>query len=159
MSFGNSITEFSQVAVGTTGYTIKCDTTSLLFDKLNQVQAQASATDTPSPAVAEVTQAQLQQYLNSASAPDLAFNYGNGEATIFFKTSVFPYEETTRFALFGLRNIQKCTSDSDFLDVPDKDFALVQAYALEQAGIISKGAAQKNILDTIEDEERRVRNE
>ena len=156
--FGNSVTDFSRSAVGSGGYTIKLDVTGLLIDKITGVQAQSSPTDTPSPVNLESNLFALQGYLNSP-APNLAFNYSNGEVTILFNLTAFPYVSATRFAIFGLRNAQKMVNDTDYLDTPDRDIALVNAYALELTWLSQKGFAPVGVLETIENQERRIKDE
>lgn len=72
----------------------------------------------------------------------------------------FPYSSTTRLALFGYRNAQGTTSDSDKLDLPDKDINLLKAYVLKDAYMMSKrGYVPKSVEDTIKTEEKRIREE
>ena len=151
MAFGNKVTDFSQVAVGTVGYTIRIDTVSLLAYNIEFVQAQDSATSTPEPATQEVSLAVLQSYLNSTGAPDLAFNYSYNECTIFLKTSVFPYEDTTRVGLYGTRNPLKLESLDQKLDIADQDLdlfiAFVRKHAAELVGKAVPYDVQKKIKE------------
>lgn len=130
--FGNKVTDFSIASSGSYGYTTKVNLSSLLFYSVTEVQAQNSADSTPVPVSGEVSREAIQRYLNDVNCPDLAFNYAGGEAIIFFKKDVYPYEDTIRFAAFGLRNPQKMTSDSDVIDCPDKYIGLVKTYAISE---------------------------
>lgn len=85
MPFGNKVTDYTQAALGNYGYTLKIDVTSLLMHKINAVQAQKDPNDTFAPVVSEVTIDVLQSYLNEVNCPRLAFNYSDGQATMFFK--------------------------------------------------------------------------
>jgi len=150
MAFGNSVTDFSQISIGTVGYTIRIDTTGLRAFRVRFVQAQASASDTPSPVTSEVALETIQEYLNSNVAPDLAFNFGYGEVTVFFKISVFPYTTNTRIALFGERNPVAMVQPDDKADFADQDLELFTNYVLKHAYILQKIPVPGNI-------ERRIR--
>lgn len=156
--FGNSVTDFSQQAIGTYGYTVKIatDPTSLNAAEITAVQAQASASDTPSPVTSEVSINTIQGYLNDFACPDLAFNFDGGNVTIFFKTSVFAYVSATRVALVGKRNAQATTADSDLLDIVDDDLGLLIAYILQSAYLSFKNTKSKAVEDSIETEERKI---
>jgi hypothetical protein len=156
MDFGNSVNNFLQVAIGTHGYTIKIDVTGLLFYKVTKVQAQVAPADTQEPVTAESTLSKIQAYLNDSACPDLAFNFGANICIIFFKTSVFAYADTTMFALFGLRNAQRTTSDNDLLDFPIENMKYVMNLALKIAYELKKGSATKQITDAIAEEELRI---
>ncbi len=159
MGFGNKITDYAQTAIGSYGYTVKIDTTALLFENIADIQAQASASSTPAPSIGEVPLSTLMGYLNDVNCPNLSYNFSNGEITICFNTIAFPYVDATRFALFGLRKAQAATSDGDFLDFPDKDRRLALNYALREAYEIIKGKCPQDIQEIIDDEELRVKNE
>lgn len=102
---------------------------------------------------------------NPTPAYPTSGNVTDGTAIFQFVANVpipdsIPYLSTSRIAVFGKRNAQNTTSDSDLLDVPDKDIELVKAYALENAfGIAKNGYIPKWIKDRIKDEERRLRND
>ena len=85
MSFGNKVTDFVQSAIGLYGYTLKIDVTALLIYQVNSVQAQKNANDTYPPVLSEVSSEVIQGYLNDVNCPRLAFNFGDGQCTIFFK--------------------------------------------------------------------------
>lgn len=150
MAFGNSIVDFSQASIGTIGYTVRIDTTGLRTFKTKFVQAQATSSSTPVPATQEVLLETIQGYLNDSEAPDLAFNNGYGEITIFLKTSVFPYLTNTRIALFGIRNPIPMTLSTDKADFSDRDLELFINYALRYAYSLQKIPVPGNV-------ERRIR--
>jgi len=158
MAWGNSVTEINQIGVGTVGYAIRVDTTSLLAYKITGVQAQASASDTPAPAIEEVSLTDLMAYLNDSGAPDLAFNYGFGEVHIFFKTSAFPYASDTRFTMFGKRNPIKITTLGDKLDIADKDVELFLNYAIKHAALMTGNAIPFQVDKTIRQKELEITN-
>ena len=85
MSFGNKVTDFLQASVGLYGYTLKIDVRTLLFNKVGSVQAQKNPNDTFAPVESEVNMNVIQGYLNDVNSPRLAFNFGDGQCTIFFK--------------------------------------------------------------------------
>lgn len=160
MAFGQSITDITRDSIGTYGYIAKVNTVDLKTYVIEEVQAQADPSDTPAPVTAGVSRDTLFAYLNDSGCPDLAFCDAEGECNIFLKTSEFPYLSTTRIALFGKRIAQDATTDSDKLDVPDRDIELVKAYALKDAYITKKnGYVPKGVSDTIKVEERRINNE
>lgn len=69
-----------------------------------------------------------------------------------------PYLSTSRIAVFGKRQAQNTSSDTDLLDLPDKDIELLKAYALEDAyGMAKGGYVPKWVKDKIRTEERRLR--
>jgi len=158
MAWGNSVTELNQIGVGTVGYAIRVDTTSLLAYKITGVQAQSSASDTPAPATEEVDLMDLMAYLNDTSAPDLAFNYGFGEVHIFFKTSVFAYDAATRFSLFGKRNPIKVATLGDKLDIADRDVELFLAYAIKHAALMTGNPIPFQVEKTIRQKELEITN-
>jgi hypothetical protein len=159
MAFGSSVSYLTQNAVGSYGYIVKINTAELLAERIEAVQAQDSSSDTPEPVEGNTSISALYAYLNDSACPDLAYNYSDGECSIFFKTSVFPYEATTRYALFGKRKAQNCTSDSDLLDCPDRDLNLLIAYCLDVAYQLKKNGTPKWIYDKIKIAERALRNE
>jgi hypothetical protein len=85
MAFGSRVTDFPQSAIGLFGYTLKIDLTSLLFHKVTEVQAQIGPSNTPEPFYTEEKLATVQSYLNNPNCPRLAFNYSDGNVTIFCK--------------------------------------------------------------------------
>lgn len=157
MAFGSAVTGVAQNAVGSYGYIVKINTAELLAETIEAVQAQDSTSDTPEPVVDAVSIAALHGYLNDSACPDLGFSFSDGECSIFFKTSVFPYVSTTRYALFGLRKAQNCTADGDYLDCPDRDLNLVFAYCLQLAYNLKKSGTPKHIYDTIKNGEKDIR--
>lgn len=85
MAFGSKVTDFAQSVAGYYGYIIKMDVTSLLMHKVNAVQAQKDPDDTFAPVIGEVKIETLGSYLNEVNCPRLAFNYSDGQVTVFFK--------------------------------------------------------------------------
>lgn len=85
MAFGSKVTDFPQSAVGLFGYTLKIDLTSLLFHSVTEVQAQVGPANTPEPFLTEEKLPAVQSYLNNPNCPRLAFNYSDGNVTLFFK--------------------------------------------------------------------------
>ena len=158
MAFGNKVTELTQIAIGTTGYVVRIDTTSLIAYSITGVQAQASASDTPEPVTSEVSLNVLMSYLNDTDGPDLAFYYGYGEVYIYFNTTTFPYVDTTRFILIGKRNPLKATSGTDKLDIADKDLELFMAYAIKYAAILSNEPIPYSIEKIIREKELEIEN-
>lgn len=157
MAFGSSVTGLTQQAEGTYGYIVKINTANLLAQTIESVQAQTATDDTPEPVSGQTQVSSLYGYLNDSNAPDLAFNYSDGECQIFFNTSVFPYDALTRFALFGKRKAQNCESDGDLLDCPDRDLNLLLAYCLQTAYSLDKNGVPKWIYDRIKTGEREIR--
>ena len=74
-------------------------------------------------------------------------------------SNVFSYLDATRFAVFGKRKSQKAALDADALDLPEKDIRLMINYALRAAWNIKEKHIPKEIVDIIDEEEARVRNE
>jgi len=159
MAFGNSITDFSQASIGTVGYTVRIDTTGLKTFRVRFVQAQATSSDTPEPAVAESTLADIQSFLNDTGAPDLAFNFGYGETTVFLKTSVFPYVVATRISLFGERNPVTMVEDADKADFADNDLELFVNYVLKYAYNLQKIPVPGNVEKSIRELETQVKDD
>lgn len=157
MAYGSIITNVSQNAIGSIGYIVKINTAELLAETIESVQAQASPSSTPDPVSGPVGISALYGYLNDTESPDLAYNYSDGECSIFFKTTVFAYSATTRYALFGKRKAQNCTSDADLLDCPDRDLNLLSLYCLQLAYALKKSGTPKWIYDRIKTEERTLR--
>lgn len=157
MAYGSSVTNVTQNAIGLYGYIIKINTAELLAQTIDSVQAQVSPSSTPETVSGSVSIAALYNYLDSTECPDLAYNYSDGECSIFFKTTVFDYTAATRFALFGKRKAQNCTSDADLLDCPDKDLNLLAAYCLQTAYGLKKGGVPKWIYETIKNGEAEIR--
>ena len=157
MAFGSSITGLTKQAEGEYGYIVKINTANLLAQIIESVQAQSAADDTPEPVSGQTSVSSLYGYLNSSVAPDLAYNYSDGECQVFLLTSVFPYDALTRFALYGKRKAQNCTEDSDLLDCPDRDLNLLLAYSLRIAYGLKKGGTPKWISDKIKIGEREIR--
>lgn len=155
--YGSMVTNLIQNGIGTAGYIVKINTADLLAETIESVQAQASPTSTPDPVSGAVGIDALYGYLNDSDAPDLAYNYSDGECSIFFNTTTFPYSATTRYALFGKRKAQNCTSDADLLDCPDRDLNLLSLYCLQLAYALKKGGTPKWIYDKIKVEERNIR--
>jgi len=73
--------------------------------------------------------------------------------------NTFNYTSTTRFAVFGKRKAQKAVNDGDALDLPDKDIRLMINYALRKVWNIKEKTIPKDIIDIIDEEEKRVRDE
>jgi hypothetical protein len=159
MAFGSTVANLVQNAIGSAGYIVKINTADLLAEKIEAVQAQAGPSSTPEPVEGSTSIAGLYEYLNDSDCPDLAYNYSDGECSIFFKTTVFAYSATTRYALFGKRKAQNCTSDADLLDIPDRDINLLAAYCLGTAYALKKGGTPKFVKDTIKNAEQEIRNE
>lgn len=155
--FGSSVTNLSQYGIGSAGYVVKINTAELLAERIESIQAQASPSSTPEPVSGQTTVDALFSYLNDSNAPDLAYNYSDGECNVFFNTTTFPYVATTRYALFGKRKPQNCTSDADYLDVPDRDLTLLLAYCMDIAYTMKKGGTIKGIYDKIKILERTIR--
>lgn len=157
--FGNKITDLTQIAIGTVGYIIKIDVKSSIFAyDITAVQAQDNAGSVPAPVTTEVSLDTLMGYLNDSAAPDLAFNYGYGEVTIFLKTSVFPYVDTTGLVMFGKRNPIKLTSFNDKLDIDDKDIELFSAYVIKYGSILSGKPVPFDVEKTIKNKETEIKN-
>ena len=156
--FGNRVTDIDKFAEGTAGYILRVDTTTVLAYTITGVQAQVSATDTPVPIDTEDELSTILGYLNNSSAPDLAFNYSYGEVYIFFKTSVFPYVDDTRFIIIGRRNPLKLTSFNDKLDIADKDIDLFLAYAIRTASLLAREAVPFQIEKIIKAKEQEIKN-
>lgn len=154
MSYGNSVTELTQKAVGQYGYIIKIDTTGLLAYKIEMVQAQILPINTPAVISSPVSNAVLYNYLNDPNCPNLAFNYSNNQCSIFFKIDAFPYTSTTRYALFGKRISQNCLTDADYLDCPNKHLNLLTYYCLSLGYTTVKKGVPTYIKEAIEANER-----
>ena len=152
--FGNAVTDFAQQAVGTYGYTIKMGNLNAYL--ISAVQAQPSAASTPDPITAENTIEEIQAYLNDSACPDLAFNFDGGQLTVFFKTSVFAYTSDSRIAVFGIRNSQPPSTDTDLLDIIDDDINLLMGYPLRSAFLSYKNTKSKYVEDLVETEERKI---
>lgn len=159
MAFGNSITDFSQASIGTVGYTVRIDTTGLKTFRVRFVQAQASSSDTPRPATSEDLLSDIQGFLNDEGAPDLAFNFGYGEVTIFLKTSVFPYVDNTRVSIFGERNPVAMVLDTDKADFADNDLELFTNYVLKHAYNLQKLPVPGNVDKRIRELETQIKND
>lgn len=159
MAFGAKITDFSQAAIGSYGYTIKVSVLNDLIVSIDAVQVQAAADSTPAPVVGETAITDLLGYLNSVSAPDLAYNFSEGEVTIFLLTDTFPYEDTTRFALFGNRKGQNVSDLTDKIDIPDKDINYLINLCLELSYLIKKKYVPRDIVENIRLEELRISDE
>lgn len=157
--FGNAVTEFSQIAIGTYGYTIKVDVGYYKAKKVTSVQAQDTQNTTKDPVTSEITLANLDGQVNDAAIPDIAFNHSGNSVTILFKTAVFPYVLTTRFAMKGYKNPTKIIADTDNGDFPDQDLALVVALAVQKAWEQKKRTVPKSLKEYIVDEKLRITNE
>lgn len=158
MAFGNKVTELSQIAVGTVGYVVRADTTSLLAYSITAVQVQADPADTPAPVTEENSLDTLLGYVNDTEAPDAAFNYGYGEVHIFLKASVYAYITTTRFVLIGKRNPIKITDLEDKLDIPDKDMELFLSYCLKYGALLTGNQVPYTVDKTIREKELEITN-
>ena len=161
MAFGNAVTDVSQRAVGTYGYTISIDTTGLYAYKITFVQAQDDSGATPvlsDPSGSSVSIKTLQEYLEDASCPDIAFNYAHGICTIFFKTSVYPYVSDTRFAMFGQRDSLKFYADGDKADFPDSEAALFNAYVIKHAALLTNKPIPSDVARIIQKREYEIKN-
>lgn len=222
---GTAVTTLTRVAIGNYGYTVKINAALLFAYKITGIFASKDAGNTIVPITEETTLATLQGYCNSSGAPLCAFNFTNGELTIFFRGTgsdspawvtatayavndivknatgtlrarcaiagksgtpeptfpstsggtvidgtitweyvdviprgdALPYATTTIFVIEGYRNAQNVSSDSDKLDVPDKDINLVALYVRDLAWQGVKNYTPKNILDRIKIEENRIR--
>lgn len=159
MAFGSIVTNLTQNAIGSYGYIVKINTADLLAETIESVQAQDDPATTPEPVTGQVSIATLYSYLDDSGCPDLAYNYSDGECSIFFKTTEFAYSATTRFALFGRRKAQNCTSDADLLDLPDRDLNLLAAYCMQLAYALKKGGIPKWIYETVKNGEQTIRGE
>lgn len=159
MAFGSSVTNLSQYAIGSAGYIVKINTAELLAETIEAIQAQASPSSTPAPVSGPTSVSNLFSYLNSSEGPDLAFSSSDGECNVFFNTTTFPYSATTRYALFGKRKPQNCVSDSEYLDLPDRDLNLLFAYCMEMAYAMKKGGTLKGTYERIKVLERAIRGE
>jgi hypothetical protein len=159
LAFGSSITGLAQQAIGTYGYVVKIDTTTLLASVIDSIQLQASASDTPEPIVTPVTLDVLLSYPDDANCPTAAFASSDGECWIFLDVSDYPYVTTTRLALIGRRKPQNVSSDYEYLDMPDKDLNLAIAYCLKLAYVLKKAGCPKWIKDHIDAGELSIRNE
>lgn len=158
MAFGSLVTDFDQQAIGAYGYTIKIpiDPTGLNANVIYAVQAQASSSDTPEPVTTKVLLSTLESYLNDSACPDLAFAADNSNLFIFFATATFDYVADTRFAVFGLRNAQPTTVDTDLLDIIDDDLELLIAYIIQAVWLSFKFTKNKYIEDAVATEERKI---
>lgn len=161
MAFGNAVTDFSQQAIGSYGYTIKVplEPSGLNANVVYAVQGQVGASDTPQVVLTKVLQSTIEDYLNSSSCPDLAFATDGTNVIVFFKTTVFAYVSDTRIAFLGLRNAQPTASDNDKLDIIDDDIGLLRVYAIQEMYLLKQNFVPQNILDTISNEETRITNE
>ena len=150
MAFGNAVTDVSQTSIGTYGYTVRIDTTTILAYRIKFVQAQdESGTELGTPSDDSVILKTLQTYLEQSSCPDIAFNYAHGVCTVFFKTTVWPYADNTRFALFGQRNALAMIETDDKADFPDSEMELFIAYAIREASILNNKPVPSDISRTI----------
>lgn len=156
--FGNKVTDVDVFAEGSNGYVIRVDTTSILAYSITGIQAQIGPSDTPEPVTEETTLPELLSFLNDGDSVDLAFNYGYGEVYIFFKASIFPYVDTTRFILIGKRNPLKLASFNSKLDIADKDIELFLAYAIRTASLLARESVPFQIEKTIKAKEQEIRN-
>jgi len=82
---GTAVNTLNRVAIGNYGYTVKVDAAALLAYKITGIFASKDAGNTIVPITEETTLATLQGYCNSSGAPLCAFNFTNGELTIFFR--------------------------------------------------------------------------
>jgi hypothetical protein len=159
MAFGNAVTEFSQVAVGAYGYTIRVDASTLRPHKIANIQIQASPTSTSAPVTNEVSANVLSGYLENSDCPDVAFNFSGSEVLIFLKTAIYPYISTTRLAFGGLRNAQETTADTDYIDVPARDIDYLCALCMARAYKLQQRNMPQAIREDIELHEEAIRNE
>lgn len=159
MAFGNKVTDFGQVAVGTYGYVIKNNLYPYFPRDVESVQVQPSATETPTPFTTNSSLEDVNSYMEDSACPDVAWHYINSVLHIFFKTSEYAYVDNTRFAVFGKRNAQSVTGDLSLCDIMDRDLDLVQLYMLEQAYLSRAGKVPYYIKKAIADREEAVENE
>lgn len=82
---GTAVTSLNRVAIGNYGYTVKINATLLLAYKITGIFASKDSGNTITPVTTEVPLSVLQGYCNSSGAPPCAFNFTNGELTIFFR--------------------------------------------------------------------------
>lgn len=69
------------------------------------------------------------------------------------------YSANSLLVIFGNRNTQNCISDTDRIDIPDKDFKLFLNYALANFWNIKKQHIPIKIQNIIDEEELRIINE
>jgi len=155
--FGNKITDLSQVSVGATGYTVRIDTTKILAYVIEYVQGIDSGGDLGDPSGGSQDLKVIQTYCNADDPPDIAFNYAYGLCTVFLKTSVYPYIDTTRIALFGKRTALKMETANDNADFPDTDWELFVGYAIRTAAIMKNRPIPTDISQLIRNREQMIR--
>lgn len=148
------VTLVDKVSEGTYGYMVKLDTTNIKSYDIEFIQAHVDSTGvSSSPSDSSVSVRTLAGYLESESAPDLAFNYTHGLCTIFLKTSVYPYTTDTLITLFGKRNALKMENLSDNADFPDELIELYSAYVIKQAALLRGKPTPSDVERTIMREE------
>lgn len=158
MAFGNKVTDLDQISVGAYGYIVRADTTSILAYDVLGLQAQSTTSDTGTPTETNLELAALMALVNDSECDDLAYSFTPGEVYLFFKISVYPYVDDTRFALIYERNPLKMTSSNSIVDIDDSDMELFMAYAIKHACVLQNEPVPYSIGETIRTKELEIRN-
>lgn len=159
MAFGNKVTDFAQVAVGTYGYIIKSNLYPYFPRDVESVQVQPASDETPAPFSTNSSIDDVNSYMEDSACPNCAWHYSNGFLRIFFKTTVYAYVDSTRFSVIGKRNTQPVIGDTILCDFMDRDLDLVQLYMLRLAYLWRSGKVPYPIVKTVEDKEEAIENE
>lgn len=157
--FGSPVTDYTDRVIGSVGYIIKLDISHLLYEKITSIQAQVGASNTPVGIDTEVSIIDLYNYLNATDAPDLAYNQAYNTLTIFFRTSVYDYVADTRFDIKGYRIPQAITSDTDFLDIPDRDIEYFLLTVKRLIAMAKNNSSPETITSRISELETKIINE
>ncbi len=132
MAFGNPVTDGTYIISGSVGYIVSFDLSGYEFFLMTQIQAQnLSLQETGNPVVEESTEDELYSYINSIEAPGLAYAVDGQEVQIFLKTSIWPYDITTRLAFWFYRNTKSVRLLTDFLDIPENERNLLKQLILK----------------------------
>jgi len=131
MPFGNSITDFTRVAAGTTANVLAVSLLANRLHKIRSVQLKSTAGAYSETVTSPLSVPELFKLLNSADPPDVAFAQTATVVYVFLNATTYPWASTNEIGFFYWTNaIPVGSLVSGKLDIPQAGRGFLKAIVI-----------------------------